>query len=92
MDLREALQEAGSHPKSQSRQSISARTLAVEVRRLQTTLSGKSQFDVATVTAKRCAEIAVAQMAAPPGAWGQGATFNALKIERLIKEEFGLSD
>lgn len=55
-------------------------------------LSGKKQIDIERVTAERCREIAVTQMVAPPGAWGKGAAFNAEKIARLIKEEYGLSD
>ena len=55
-------------------------------------LSGKTQFDAVAETAERCRKIAWSQIPAPPGAWGQGASFNALKIARLIKEEYGLSD
>lgn len=42
--------------------------------------------------AERCREIAITQTVAPPGAWGKGAKFNADKIARLIKEEYGLSE
>lgn len=49
-----------------------------------------SIVDAQKIVAERCREIAVAQMLAPPGAWGKGATFNAEKIAGLIKEEFGL--
>ena len=48
--------------------------------------------DAQKIVAERCREIAVDQMSAPPGSWGKGATFNADKIARLIKEEYGLSD
>lgn len=49
-----------------------------------------SIIDAQKLVAERCRAIAVAQMLAPPGTWGEGATFNAEKIARLIKEEFGL--
>lgn len=68
------------------------RDLIADVERLQLIISGKTQYDVEQATATRCRDIAKAQMLAPPGAWGKGATFNAEKIARLIKEEYGLSD
>lgn len=43
-------------------------------------------------TAKRCVEIATAQIPTSPGTWDKGAAFNAEKIARLIKEEYGLSE
>ncbi len=67
-------------------------TLAVEVRRLQLIVSGKTQYDVELATAHKCRDILAALFMEHQNTWRHSESLGYQRGANAIAKEFNLSD